>query len=137
MPPSPRATPPCPRLLAARTFPPEASSAAAARATIRAALPPHLAGELRDTIVLLTSELVTNVIVHAATACRLRLSEPRSGVLRVEVRDHTDSVTSISVSSPPPASDNGRGLLLVDALAASWGTRARPSGKTVWFDIHT
>jgi anti-sigma regulatory factor (Ser/Thr protein kinase) len=136
MPPTPHPTAPYPRLLASRTLPPEASSAAAARATIRAALPEHLGEELRDTIQLLTCELVTNVIRHAATPCRLRLSEPRSGVLRVEVHDEADSGATLTLTPPTRASDNGRGLALVDALAATWGARTHPAGKTVWFDLH-
>lgn len=33
-----------------------------------------------------------------------------------------------------PAED-GRGLLLVDALAARWGTRAALAGRLVWADV--
>jgi anti-sigma regulatory factor (Ser/Thr protein kinase) len=125
-----------PRLLASRTLPPETASAADARATVRGALPEQFGDDLRDTVELLTNEVVTNAIVHAATACRLRLSEPRSGVLRVEVHDGTDSAAALPVSPPTPASENGRGLLLVDVLAAAWGISPHPTGKTVWFDVH-
>jgi anti-sigma regulatory factor (Ser/Thr protein kinase) len=128
---------PYPRLLASRTLPPEASSAAAARATVRAALPEQLADELRDTVQLLTCELVTNVIVHAATPCRLRLSQPRSGRLRVEVHNDTDAAAAITLTPHRPAGEDGRGLLLVDALAATWGTSTHATGTTVWFEIQS
>jgi serine/threonine-protein kinase RsbW len=129
-------TPPSPRLLASRTLPPRRSSAAAARATVRAALPDQLDDDLGDTVVLLTCELVTNAIVHAHTPCQLRLSEPCAGTLRVEVHDDTTSAATMSVDPPSPASGSGRGLLLIDALAATWGTTTHPDGKTVWFDVH-
>lgn len=31
--------------------------------------------------------------------------------------------------------EDGRGLLLVEALADAWGTRPTASGKTVWFTL--
>lgn len=31
--------------------------------------------------------------------------------------------------------EDGRGLLLVDALAARWGTRAALAGRLVWADL--
>jgi anti-sigma regulatory factor (Ser/Thr protein kinase) len=132
-----RLTLPYPRLLASHTLPPEKSSAAVARATVRSALSDKFGNQLLETVELLTSELVTNVIVHAATPCRLRLTEPRSGLLRVEVHDDTDSVAAVSVTSALPSSVHGRGLLLVDALADTWGTSRHSTGKTVWFDVST
>jgi hypothetical protein len=38
---------------------------------------------------------------------------------------------------PSPDSDNGRGLLLVQALAAQWGTYRQPTGKVVWVRLTT
>lgn len=35
----------------------------------------------------------------------------------------------------PADAEGGRGLALVDALAAAWGTLPRPEGKTVWFEV--
>jgi two-component sensor histidine kinase len=136
MPPQPRNSSTYPRLLAACTLPPVAASAHRARATVMGALPDHLTPEDVDTVELLTCELVTNAIRHAATACRLRLSEPQAGVLRVEVDDEADFPAALSVARPPATGDNGRGLQLVDALAAAWGTDVQPTGKTVWFDLH-
>jgi len=74
-------------------------------------------GDLVEVAVLLTSELVTNAIVHAGTD--LVVSVRRDGHrTRVAVRD--EEVT------PPrrhePSLEGGRGLALVDALAGSWGT---------------
>ncbi|MBV7695909.1 ATP-binding protein [Streptomyces sp. TRM70350] len=83
---------------------------------------------------LLTSELVTNAIVHTDDDAVLTATvEPRG--LRVEVRDF--------VARPPrPRMANadehthGRGLVLVESLADAWGVRPHGVGKSVWFELH-
>jgi anti-sigma regulatory factor (Ser/Thr protein kinase) len=85
-----------------------------------------------DVASLLTSELVTNAVVHGATAVGLRatLSDHR---LRVEA---TDSSPDPPVLQYPGASaTDGRGLVVVSRLATEWGYELRPSGKAVWFEL--
>ncbi|CAG6392299.1 hypothetical protein SCOCK_160081 [Actinacidiphila cocklensis] len=53
--------------------------------------------------------------------------------MRVEVAD-SSAVRPKPRSSSPDAED-GRGLLLVDALAADWGSFYDPAGKVVWFEV--
>jgi anti-sigma regulatory factor (Ser/Thr protein kinase) len=83
-------------------------------------------------VLLLTSELVTNAVVHAGTQARLHLQGVAGGV-RVEVSDG---------SSELPVPRNGRaddvggwGLVLLERLATAWGAERRDSGKTVWFEV--
>lgn len=79
------------------------------------------------TAVLLTSELVTNAIVHAQSDVGVTLrGEP---YLRVEVSDE-----GVAPVRPDPRG-GGRGLWLVEALAAVWGVRPEERGKTVWFEL--
>ncbi|GAA2933678.1 hypothetical protein GCM10010446_18080 [Streptomyces enissocaesilis] len=56
------------------------------------------------------------------------------GLLRIEV---TDARAERRLPAPPPLappaeSEAGRGLLLVEALADTWGVTGRQVGKTVW-----
>jgi len=111
---------------------PDPLSARAAREVMEAALRPWGDADTTEIGVLLTTELVTNAIVHARTdfALRVTTSEER---LRVEVSD--------SSQDPPRLvpihglEDHGRGLHLVDALSASWGVDWRDQGKAVWFEL--
>jgi anti-sigma regulatory factor (Ser/Thr protein kinase) len=86
-------------------------------------------GELTE---LLTSELVTNVVHHVGSPMTLRISSQAS-TIRVEVDD--DSTDPPVLARPDTSADHGRGLMLVNALASDWGTRARENGKTVWFEL--
>src|SRR5437764_14018756 len=95
---------------------------------MEAALRPWGDADTTEIGVLLTTELVTNAIVHARTdfALRVTTSEER---LRVEVSD--------SSQDPPRLvpihglEDHGRGLHLVDALSATWGVDSREHGQAV------
>jgi anti-sigma regulatory factor (Ser/Thr protein kinase) len=85
-----------------------------------------------DTLALLVSEVATNALIHGAGQVRVRVlhAGPR---MRIEVSDD-------SVSLPVPRragtdAEGGRGLALVEALAADWGVEARDTGKTVWFEL--
>ena len=88
---------------------------------------------LIDDALLVTSELVTNAITHAESACHLRLSVVRS-TLRIDVID-----TGRGAPEPQPESateEHGRGLHLVDALATAWGLDIVPGeGKLVWAEL--
>ena len=90
--------------------------------------------ETRATLEMLTSEVVTNAIAHAGGEVVVRACQ-ESGEALVEVRDTSDR--SPQVGSPAPDDEHGRGLLLLDALARSWGVRHQhdPAGKAVWFTM--
>lgn len=86
----------------------------------------------RDVAVLLTSELVTNVVLHARTEFELRVAV-RPDRLRVEVCDMIPAPPTIRVAAPDDFS--GRGLGLLAALAGRWGVDTGPDGKSVWFEL--
>jgi anti-sigma regulatory factor (Ser/Thr protein kinase) len=83
------------------------------------------------------AELATNAALHGRVPGRdfeLALSLPEPGVLLVEVADTLDEAMPPLTAPPAPGPDeeSGRGLLLVAALAVSWGVRPRTPGKVVW-----
>lgn len=86
--------------------------------------------DLVEVAILLTSEVVTNVIRHARTNLIVTVRVDRERA-RVTVRDE---------EIRPPirrqrGAEGGHGLTLVDALAGSWGTTPYREGKAVWFDL--
>jgi two-component sensor histidine kinase len=85
----------------------------------------------------MVSELVTNVILHATTGFELRVDRTTT-IIRVEVTDHDDGRPTLQ--SPRPTDLHGRGLQIVNELSDRWGTSTAPGqpGKTVWFviDLH-
>ena len=85
-----------------------------------------------DTACLLVSEVLTNAIHHARGPIELRLYHSAREII-AEITD--DSTHLPQRRLPGPDEENGRGLMLVDALASSWGTRPAETGKTVWFTL--
>ncbi|MEV0847418.1 ATP-binding protein [Streptomyces sp. NPDC049954] len=86
-----------------------------------------------DTAELLTSELVTNALVHTAHDAVVTATVGPQGV-RVEVRDFTGHRPRPRTPVPDEHT-GGRGLGLVQSLADSWGVRALGVGKVVWFQL--
>jgi serine phosphatase RsbU (regulator of sigma subunit)/anti-sigma regulatory factor (Ser/Thr protein kinase) len=114
-----------------------------------------------DEALLLTSELVTNGVVHARTELELEIIADPDG-LRVSVTDFAAATPTLvvtevraGVATGDPASDGrgrlvqldevdrddggpaegGRGLLLVSRFASRWGTSHQRGGRTVWFGL--
>jgi anti-sigma regulatory factor (Ser/Thr protein kinase) len=88
----------------------------------------------RDYLELLTTELVSNAV--RVGAGEVTTSFLRSGdAVRVEVHDGGGGWPVMG--HPQPLDENGgRGLLIVNALADSWGADASPErGTTVWFEM--
>lgn len=88
---------------------------------------------LVDAVVLLTSELVTNSLLHAASPAVLTITRTASGV-RLGVSD-SSRVGPVTRDRGEEAT-NGRGLRLLDDLADEWGWETTPTGKTIWFLVH-
>ncbi|MGA5900128.1 ATP-binding protein [Streptomyces venetus] len=90
--------------------------------------------ELSDAVELGVTELLTNVVRHVPDRrCALLLLRQRNGV-RVEVTDGSDELPR-TPAAPDPDSENGRGLLLLGAMADKWGVCLwSGGGKTVWFE---
>ena len=91
-----------------------------------------------DAVALVVAELSANAVLHGRVPGRdfeLRLRCDRTaGVVRVEVSDtHPRWPKPLESAADPADADGGRGLLLVEAVAARWGVDERTGpGKTVW-----
>ena len=82
---------------------------------------------------LLTSELVTNAIVHGCGDPTV-IVDVANCLVRVEVQDSDDTL-DLAPLSVDPSCPQGRGLAIVEALSSSWGVEPRDEGKAVWFSI--
>jgi hypothetical protein len=104
---------------------PDRDAPAAARAAVRALCPGQT-----EPAELIASELVTNAVVHAGTpiGLGLRWDAPR---LHIAVRDGRAAPPRI-VAVVDDHSLNGRGLILVDAMARDWDALVLRDGKVVW-----
>ncbi|HUC04183.1 MAG TPA: ATP-binding protein [Acidimicrobiales bacterium] len=109
----------------------DAASCAVARQFVRHVLGPS-ADDLDADASLLITEVVTNAVLHAR------------GPLTVEVRQKgTAYRISVSDRSRTPPEEKryrvddatGRGLGLLNCLAAAWGWAPTRDGKVVWFDL--
>ena len=112
-----------------------------ARSEIREAIEAVLPEDDSATMVLLTSELVTNAVVHAQqpddVSIGLRLIPSRNR-LRVEVSDSGSGFDPATRRRPEPGT-GGLGLLLVARLSDRWGTTRATSNQwqrfCVWFEL--
>jgi anti-sigma regulatory factor (Ser/Thr protein kinase) len=102
-----------------------------ARTAVRDVLPRWGLADLVPAAELLVSELVCNALRHAAGP--LCLSLERMPNLRCSVSD--GSPVPPRLTDAGPENEHGRGLALVDTLAARWGCERGPTGKTVWFEL--
>ena len=114
---------------------PHPTGALAARQFVAGTLRRWGRADLSETAALLSSELVTNVIVHARSdmIVGVDLDEQR---LRVTVFDNSDDRPRRRYGLSP-LEEHGRGLQVVDALATSWGVNDGIRGKSVWFELAT
>lgn len=114
------------------TLPPLGSSPSTARRVVESVVRERGLDAILDEALLLVTELVTNAVVHAGTEIDVRL-DVSDARLRVEVIDRTPGLLHVDSHLPSEQREGGRGLLLLDALAAEWGTRHFGWGKSVWF----
>jgi hypothetical protein len=87
---------------------------------------------LCDDAAIVVSELATNAILHARSDFTVSL-EVDGDVVRLSVRDASARLPV--VRDPTPTCTSGRGLVLVAALGANWGTESVSDGKEVWVDL--
>jgi anti-sigma regulatory factor (Ser/Thr protein kinase) len=86
---------------------------------------------------LVASELVTNAVVHSmcGEGERLRVAMYQGEAhLRISVVDPGASGKTATVAEDPGAW-GGLGLLVVDQLAARWGSKHRADGYEVWAEL--
>lgn len=115
-------------------LPSDPSAAGLARHFVEAALSATVDERALETAMLLSSELVTNAVVHGTGPVRISLDLP-DGRVRVSVTDGSSEPPRLVRSEPE--SSSGRGIYLVELLATAWGIEGAPAGKTVWFELDT
>ncbi|MEU5082561.1 MULTISPECIES: SpoIIE family protein phosphatase [Streptomyces] len=124
---------------AAASFEPVGRSVATARSFVRDTLQGWGFADIVDDAVVLTSELVTNAVVHAGTHADVLCLRTEDGV-RIEVSDRYPErevpLQSAAVSMGSPDREGGRGLQLCAALATRWGVDYTPTHKNVWFQLN-
>jgi anti-sigma regulatory factor (Ser/Thr protein kinase) len=124
--------PDAPLASAAIMLRPEPQAVAAGRRFVQRTLtewgqPGHV-----DNAYLLVSEILTNAVHHARTAIGLRVYHTTREIV-AEITD--DSTHPPRRLLPQPDDENGRGLMLVEAVASDWGSRTAETGKAVWFTL--
>jgi anti-sigma regulatory factor (Ser/Thr protein kinase) len=112
-------------------LPGDAASCSMARRFVEEALA-QAAEDVRCNATLLISEVVANAVLHASGPVTIEVHQ-KGSAYRIAVGDG---------SRTPPiekgyrADDaTGRGLRLLDCLAAEWGWKRTDTGKVVWFDL--
>jgi len=100
--------------------------------------------EICDDAVLCLSEALTNAVLHARPARPVTITIHRDlRTLRIEIADTGRGMIMHDPGCPadPDAlrpgdelAEHGRGLRVIDALAARWGVDADDAGKRVWFE---
>ena len=113
-----------------QAFAPDGPSARAARRFVAEAV--TAIGMPADEALLLASELVTNVVVHARTDFVVRMALTENAI-RVAVMDGNTRLPTRGAA--PVDATSGRGLSIVDAVVQRWGVQVHPGGKTVWFEL--
>jgi two-component sensor histidine kinase len=95
-----------------------------------------LPSAVRDDVLLLVTELVTNAVRHSSAG--------PDGLVRVEVRRGTDIVrvavsdegAGFTAEAPLERTEaGGWGLALVDRIADRWAITPTASGTCAWFEI--
>lgn len=109
------------------------ASAREARTFVRSSLAEMGMEALAETAVLLVSELVANVVLHASGDMEVMVAPTPSGVI-VRVHDGMGELRPMR-KRYSETSTTGRGLMLVDALAHRWGIERDGVGKLVWFEL--
>lgn len=120
-----------------RRFPRRTTSAAAARHFVGESLADWGTTPETGLVVLLTSEVVTNAVLHAGRRDPDEeltvVVRSEADMVRVEVTDGQAGILPVRGVALDGLS--GRGLLLLDALASNWGVTPAGSGKNVWFEV--
>ncbi|GAT70177.1 anti-sigma regulatory factor, serine/threonine protein kinase [Planomonospora sphaerica] len=128
-------------VLRRREFPGVPSSVAEARAWARDLLTEQVSGDTLDVALLLLSEVFTNSVVHSDSGrvpggtVTVYLGA-LDGLAHVEVIDDGAATTMPFLRAATPDGENGRGLALVDLLAAKWSVHHdEETGTAVWFQV--
>ncbi|GAB3657950.1 ATP-binding protein [Actinocorallia lasiicapitis] len=94
------------------------------------------AAPVREDVVLLLAEVVTNAIRHSDSGRGGKVGvsvEVHGAAVRCEVSDAGGRGAPRLLERP--GVEHGRGLVIVRELAAEWGTRAGEDGNVTWFEV--
>ena len=116
----------------AMAFPAELASVGRARRWVRGVLQGWGPDELIDSAILLTSEVVTNALMHGRSGIEVSLGRHGDRV-RIAVTDSDQGL--IRRRAAAPNSQSGRGVDLVESMSTGWGINRFGSGKQVWFEL--
>jgi anti-anti-sigma regulatory factor/anti-sigma regulatory factor (Ser/Thr protein kinase) len=120
---------PVPTRLRARLEPtPEATTTA--RAVVEEACRTWHLAHVVDVAQLVVTELVSNVVQHARTPMEVSAAL-RDRYLHLSVRDRSFDLPRRG-GGEDVLREDGRGLLVVEALTTGWGTTPTDDGKVVW-----
>ena len=108
-------------------------AAATARGVVREVCGAWGLPDLVEDAELVVTELVDNVVLHVGGTVEVVLML-RERYLHVAVHDRNHARPALTLPDPG-SGEGGRGLLLVDATAADWGSTEVPDGKVVWADL--
>jgi anti-sigma regulatory factor (Ser/Thr protein kinase) len=111
---------------------PEARSLAAGRAFVASMLEVWDCEDPDQVAALLTSEIVSNAVRHAASTVGLEVAIVGRR-LRVEARDEAPNAT-VAPDPARPGGESGHGLHIVESLAQRWGVDRYEDHKVVWFE---
>lgn len=108
------------------------SSVAEGRHFVREVLDGWNLVALREAVVLVASELITNTLLHTDSPPTVQLMIVQGG-LRLEIED--ESGAHPRKRSYASDATTGRGMLLVESMTSRWGTEPVPGGKVVWCEF--
>jgi anti-sigma regulatory factor (Ser/Thr protein kinase) len=110
-------------------------AAPVARAVVRTTVDDVLGDDDLSDAILVTSELVTNAVVHTAGPVHLTVCRDRhADRARIAVRDLDPTHVPVLRHPSPLDPGGGRGLRVVEALA-TWGTVVDVAHKEVWAEV--
>lgn len=115
-------------------LPPLPMAATLARNFVRECSTDLGSSDVVDALVLCASELVTNALDHALPPYRLTVTRG-PGRVRIGVADASVRLPVLRAAST--VSERGRGIFILEAMAARWGVDPTPMGKTVWAEFLT
>ncbi|WP_328315985.1 SpoIIE family protein phosphatase [Streptomyces sp. NBC_00388] len=108
---------------------------AEARAVLRGALEAWDLEEFVDDVELAAGELLVNVLLHTEGGAVLTLEVVPEPVRRIRLWVKDRSSAWPRRRTPGEAATSGRGLMMIDAVAARWGVEPRGDGKAVWCEF--
>ena len=118
---------------------PTPSAAPAGRHFVREQLEQAVGSNVLDDVLLLSSELVTNAVLHARTSLHLGVTYDEESVL-VTVKDESAATPRLKPGEADESArfaENGRGMALVAGIAHDFGWLPVPesAGKVTWFVV--